>query len=84
MPNILRMNLNTWVSFGLEEIFACFGLAGCAEEHRPSEARGPEQEQSLADRQVAGPKDEPKACLAFEEAFGFDVRPHTDVGADKT
>jgi hypothetical protein len=28
--------------------------------------------------------DDPKACLAFEEAFGFDVRPHTDVGADKT
>ena len=23
--------------------------------------------------------DEPKACLAFEEEFGFDVRPHTDV-----
>jgi hypothetical protein len=23
--------------------------------------------------------DEPKACLAFEEEFGFGVRPHTDV-----
>jgi hypothetical protein len=23
--------------------------------------------------------DEPKACLAFEEEFGFDVRPHTDL-----
>jgi hypothetical protein len=23
--------------------------------------------------------DEPEACLAFEEEFGFDVRPHTDV-----
>jgi hypothetical protein len=23
--------------------------------------------------------DEPKACLALEEEFGFDVRPHTDV-----
>jgi hypothetical protein len=23
--------------------------------------------------------DEPKGCSAFEEEFGFDVRPHTDV-----
>jgi hypothetical protein len=36
MPTILRMNLNTRVSFGFDEIFACFGLAGCAEPHRSS------------------------------------------------
>jgi hypothetical protein len=51
----LRMNLNTWVSFGLRR-YSPASVWRDVLRSTGHQKRGSEQEQSLADRQVAGPK----------------------------